>query len=105
MKHIVGFGHAKAGPKFIILQSELTKIDLKAYNISGDCTSLYSARFSTTTHKSHSSLSLVLFMQDCREVAITAIFRHTVVTHGLGRLFRTPTFRSNYSSVSNKCYA
>ena len=62
MKNIVGFCHAKAGTKFIILQSELTKIDLKAYNISGDCTSLYSARFSTTVHKSHSSLSLVLFM-------------------------------------------
>ena len=39
-----------------------TKFDYIAHKIADDCTSLCSARFTTTTHKTDSSLSLVLFM-------------------------------------------
>ena len=38
------------------------KFDYIAHKIADDCTSLCSARFTTTTHKTDSSLSLVLFM-------------------------------------------
>ena len=51
MKYMIGFDHANARTKFVILQSGLTKIDFKAYKIAGDCGSLYSARFSTTNNK------------------------------------------------------
>ena len=60
MKYMIGFDHANARTKFVILQSGLTKIDFKAYKIAGDCGSLYSARFSTTNNKSRISLSFIL---------------------------------------------
>ena len=48
--------------KFIVLFALQAKFDYIAHKIAEDCTLLCSARFTTTTHKTDSSLFLVLFM-------------------------------------------
>ena len=48
--------------KFIMPFALQTKFDYIAHKIAEDCTLLCSARFTTTTHKTDSSLFLVLFM-------------------------------------------
>ena len=58
--------------KFIMPFALQTKFDYIAHKIAEDCTLLCSARFTTTTHKTDSSLSLVLFMNQYFRVPIAS---------------------------------